>query len=157
MGVNNARVHTYIQDALDNNWSGLLIPRLDAAFTEVNAQRGLRCTDINLAAADHYLIMRYLTNRFSPAIAGVLVTMVAAYDGLYKGVRDLVTTFGGPDIVFRTGNCKATPFSPLVIAWGDTGITDGTLDCVPGGPHWQSSPDIYAPKIPAGLLHRLFR
>jgi len=156
MGVNNAQVHAHIKNALDRHSSGTLLPRLDNAFTEVNSQRGRRCADLDLAAADHYLIMRYLTNRFSPAIAGILIDMVLVYDGLYKGVRELVEWAGGPDIVFRTGDCKATPFSPVVIAWGETGVSDGVLDCVPGGPHWQSSPKIFVPNLPLGWWDRLF-
>ncbi len=79
--------------------------------------------------------------------------MVLAYDGLYKGVASLVKMFGGAEIVFRTGDCPATGFSPLVIAWGMTGIADGSTDCM--GPAFQSSPRIVAPGAPALYFGRL--
>ncbi len=58
--------------------------------------------------------------------------MVYVYDGLYKGMSDLSEVLGGPALVFETGNCKPSGFSPLVIAWGQTGIADGVIDCVNG-------------------------
>ena len=154
MSVDNGRVHDIIQTALDNHSTGRLLPRLEDAWQEVNTQRSQKCGDYNLAAADHYLIMRYLTARFSPAIQAILVDMVLAYDGAYKGVSSLIQMFGGGDIVFRTGNCPATGFSPLVIAWGMTGIADGSVDCT--GPVFQTSPRIAAPGAPALYFGRLF-
>jgi len=156
MGVDNAKVHNHIQRALDDHAIGALTTRLDKSFGDVNTLRSKKCGDLDLAAADHYLLMRFMTNKFSPAVAGPLFEIIVLYDGIYKGAAALVASLGGPEIVFRTGNCPATPFSPLVIAWAETGVSDGILDCVPGGPHWQSSPKIYVPKVPAGWWDRLF-
>jgi len=155
MGVDNAKVHDYIRNALDDHWSGTLIQRLDEAWQDVNSQRSHQCDNLSLAAADHYLIVRWLICKYSPAIAGVLSGMISAYDGAYKGARWVIEEFGGPDIVFRTGSCKATTFSPLVYAWAQTGISDGVLDCT--GPVFQSSvKNIYVPKYPVGGFSRLF-
>jgi len=153
MGVNNSKVHNYIQEALDNQRYGTLDDRLIEAFYEVNIQRADQCENLDLTAADHHLISRYVIVKCSPAVATVYSGMIMAYDGLYKGANELIKAVTGSDVVFRTGKCPAASFSPLVIAWGMTGITDGTVDCA--GPKWQSSPKLYAPEVPAGYFHRL--
>src|SRR5262245_12892549 len=70
MGVDNAKVHNHIQDALDDHAIGALTTRLDKVFEYVNTTRSKKCGNLDLAAADHYLLMRFMTNKFSPAVAG---------------------------------------------------------------------------------------
>lgn len=154
MGVENAKVHNYLRWAVDNHWSGPLMPRLLDAFYDINGLRSEQCENLDLAAADHYLIMRWVICKCSPAVAGVASLMVTGYDGVYKAARWAIEQMGGPDIVFRTGKCRATSFSPMVIAWAQTGISDGILDCT--GPLWQSNPKIFVPKYPVGYFNRLF-
>ena len=152
MGVNNARTHDIIQNALDNNWSGTVKQRLIAAFYEVNGQRVAQCENLDLTAADHYLISRYVIVTCSPAVATVYSAMIGVYDGLYKGANELIKAAGGKDIVYRTGNCPAASFSPLVAAWAMTGVTDGTVDC--GWRIWRSSPKLIAPDVPVGWFSK---
>lgn len=153
MSVENAKVHDLVQYALDHHPRGNVLDRVLDAFYDVNAQRSGHCDDLNLTAADHYLISRYVIVKCSPAVATVYSAMVTTYDGLYKGVNELVKAASGKDIVFRTGKCPAANFSPLVIAWAFTGISDGSLDCV--STKWMSSPKLAVPKIPIGFAHTL--
>lgn len=156
MTVNHSKVHDHIQDALDNHTYGTLIQRLDAAFTEVNAKRGTQCENLNLTAADHYLFSRWLVNKYSPLIAGVYIDMIVVYDGIYKAANEAAKKVGIGNIVFKTGNCQPSSFSPMVLAWAMTGVSDAVMDCATLTV-FESSPKIYAPNVPAGYFHRLFR
>ena len=153
MGVDNQKVHNYIQDAFDDHRDGSLDYRILRAFSDVNVQRSSECDNLNLAAADHYLITRYVIVKYSPAVITPVIMAIGAYDVFYKAIQEVVTFFGGGEIVIRTGNCRATPFSPSVGLWAETGVSDGVVDCF--NAKWQSSPKLKAPRSPLPFGHNI--
>jgi hypothetical protein len=155
MAVNNSKVHKYIQDALDNNSNGSVEDRLINSFYNVNALRTDQCQNQDLTAADHYLISRWVVLRCSPAVSTVLLALITGYDGFYKGLNEITKYQTGTDIVFTTGHCPASSFSPSIVLWAATGVSDGNVDWTES--FVQSPTKLYAPKAPIGYFHRLFR
>ena len=147
MAVDNQRVHAYLQEALDRRSEGSLTDRLYGTLSDLMALRdGGRCDDDSLAAADHYMHMRWATAMVGPALNGTLGSFVMAYDGLYKAVDEAVRAATGLTIVIKTGNCPPSRFSPLFVAWALKGLADGNADFL--FRRWQSSPRLVAPYRP---------
>ncbi len=152
MAVDDLTVQRIIQTALDHhNTHGDVSARLDKAWKEVNAMReapgGANCGNYNLAAADHYLFMRWAGSELGPASTMALMLLVDGYDGFYKfgqAAYDLI--FEG-DVVFQTGRCKATGFSPRVFLWAQQGIRDGVVDFFRGDNAKLNSPSHPIPVI----------
>src|ERR1035437_1904544 len=133
MSVDNGRVQAIVQQALNAYGpTGDVSTRLDRAWRAVNARRempgGVNCGDGNLAAADHYLFMRWTASERGPAYVPFLYTLTSTYDGLLKAHQAVFDLLFGGDVVFKTGSCKATGFSLLVLLWAQQGICDGAID-----------------------------
>ncbi len=133
MAVDDATVKRFVQRALDHhNGYGDVSTRLDNSWKEVNTQReapnGVNCGNYDLTAADHYLFMRWAGSELGPAFQTFLSAAASTYDGIYKGGQEIFDYIFGGDVVFKTGQCKATGFSIGVIMWGQQGVRDGVVD-----------------------------
>ncbi len=138
MSVDNGTVQRIVQAAFDAHPApGDVTDRVTRSWQDVGGRRvPPRCDDYNLVAADHYLFLRYMVNAFSPALVGPLAALIGGYDGLYKGAAEICKSVLGIEIVFRTGPCPASGFSPMVNAWSHLGLREGVLDWV-----WTSETD----------------
>lgn len=147
MAIDNATVHVWAQQALDKYkkiW-GVRERLYLAAFEYLYAKREEGyCFDDSLAAASHYMHMRWAAATLGPGFKPVFVAMVISYDGLWKAVDLLVTKATGKKTIPRTGGCEPSPFNPLLVAWALRGIQDGCVDFIF---HWGSA-ELEAPSLP---------
>ena len=154
MAVDNGTVQRIIQKALDaNNYTGDVSSRLNNAWSAVNYQReapgGVNCGNGNLAAADHYLFMRWAGSVVGPAGFAFLQILVQGYDGLLKAGQAVYDYIFGGSIVFQTGQCQATGFSLLVLLWAQQGVRDGVTDyCFTENDDMLTAPSNPYPLIP---------
>jgi hypothetical protein len=129
MAISDLDVYNWAQQALDKfNGTG--------AAHEVNFGACMYLIDIResgnsdaaLAAAQHYLHCRYVGSRayVVGAIAGALASL--GYDGIYKGVQELIQRYSDREIVYRTGRLPPSKFAKEILAWDMQGLSDGVAD-----------------------------
>ena len=134
MSVNNQRVAEIIVRAIIDNggdteaaWEELYQRRNDPA--DPNAS-----TDVNLAAAEHYMLCRFWVGhaRYSAA-------QMRAMTLLYDQAKSWL-----PERLLRHDSDRpAAPRSPEALAWALQGIVDGESDRTGAGreaPGWQTPP-----------------
>ena len=107
---------------------GGVCARLLQASVDLYNYRNDHHGDENHAAASHYLHMRFAGARVGPAFNGVFVPMIWLYDGLWKGVDEVVKKITGDRSIPTFSKHPASSFSPMIIAWAFTGLSDGDED-----------------------------
>jgi hypothetical protein len=128
--MDNAKVHDWAQGAIDRYDTYVVHENLQNAFGYLKGLRQAGNTNLELAAAEHYMFLRMCNCWAGVSIAGAVSVGVSMfYDGPLKMIDGVVKKAIGGGLVPRFGTTPTSPFSWLTLAWDLTGIANGTEDC----------------------------
>jgi len=129
--MNNAKVHDWAQGAIDKYATYTVLEDLKNAFGYLKGLRQAGNTDLELAAADHYMFVRMCNCVVGTTPAsGLGVIGASIYDGPLKLVDTVVKKATGMGLPIGVGPTPTSPFSLWTLAWDYTGLVNGAEDCI---------------------------
>ncbi|MGH9820535.1 MAG: hypothetical protein ACRD43_10235 [Pyrinomonadaceae bacterium] len=102
-----------------------------------NLRENDRCSDGDLAVAEHYLYARYYVAENGYTGWAYMQTLITGYNTIKMA--------GGRGILPETGKCPVTPFSQVDVDWSFRGSDDGLRDYRNGS---KTKLDLKAPGLP---------
>ncbi len=127
--MNNAKVHDWAQGAIDKYTTYVVHENIENAFGYLKGLRQAGNTDLELAAADHYMFLRMCCRWVGGTpLLGVATIAVLGYDGLIKLIDTVVKRAYASGLPIRVGPTPTSPFSLWTLAWDFTAIANGQED-----------------------------
>jgi hypothetical protein len=146
--MDNAKVHDWAQEAIDKYNTYVVHENLENAFGYLKGLRQAGNTDLELAAADHYMFVR-LCNCLvgTTPLFGLGVIGASIYDGPLKLIDTVAKKAIGMGLPIGVGPTPTSPFSPWTLAWDYTGLLNGAEDSV----YRWGLKKLHVPKYPVPL------
>ena len=121
--INHQEVWRIIEQELLVSKGGSVVEQVGKAFRSLQARRrdGAHATDVNLAAAEHYMYARFLTGTSGDPL------VLAAPVG-YALKKQVYFTLGIEDWMRTSANNPVLPPSVGSVVWGEMGVADGMKD-----------------------------
>ncbi len=121
--LDNQEVWRIIEQELLLSKGSYVVEQVGKAFRSLQARRrdGAHATDVNLAAAEHYMYARFLTGTTGDPL------VLAAPVG-YALKKQLYFTLGIENWMRTSPNNPVLPPSVGSVVWGEMGVADGLKD-----------------------------
>jgi hypothetical protein len=127
--MDNAKVHDWAQGAIDKFDTDVVHANLEYAFGYLKGLRQAGNTELELAAADHYMFLRMCCCWVGGTpLLGVATIGALGYDGYIKFWDTLAKKALGSGLPITVGPTPTCPFSLWTLAWDLTAIPNGQED-----------------------------